>query len=295
MEGKERELKNQQIKMEEEKPKKHSVDERKRRTVDWLGDRLVEKIDRDHYMCIICFKRMSRGYACCHCIEEHQDITDELKPYVVKAYTNGKKINDELMDMREEELEKEKRKQAEKIESEKNLPETETTIPGQPPVNKDGKTKKSKSTKMSPELKRRLEKLENEGKAKWEMKPKKEIEKQRTSEGKRVTSEISKIMASNGIPFAKSDAVWKIVTEVINSTTELGPQVLEKIRFSARTLKRRYDEAYLSQNKPTQLQLSNSNTSQLQETSSAQITQQMGIQPIVQERQMSETVVPPVS
>ncbi|EKE40312.1 hypothetical protein ENU1_095150 [Entamoeba nuttalli P19] len=286
--------------MEEEKPKKHSVDERKRRTVDWLGDRLVEKIDRDHYMCIICFKRMSRGYACCHCIEEHQDITDELKPYVVKAYTNGKKINDELMDMREEELEKEKRKQAEKAE--KNLPETETTITGQPPINKDNKTKKSKSTKMSPELKRRLEKLENEGKAKWEMKPKKEIEKQRTSEGKRVTSEISKIMASNGIPFAKSDAVWKIVTEVINSTTELGPQVLEKIRFSARTLKRRYDEAYLSQNKPTQLQPSNSNTDQLQETTTpAQVTQQvfhsrqMVIQPIVQERQMSEAVVPPVS
>ncbi|BFU20714.1 hypothetical protein EHI8A_029850 [Entamoeba histolytica HM-1:IMSS-B] len=286
--------------MEEEKPKKHSVDERKRRTVDWLGDRLVEKIDRDHYMCIICFKRMSRGYACCHCIEEHQDITDELKPYVVKAYTNGKKINDELMDMREEELEKEKRKQAEKAE--KNLPETETTVTGQPPINKDNKTKKSKSTKMSPELKRRLEKLENEGKAKWEMKPKKEIEKQRTSEGKRVTSEISKIMASNGIPFAKSDAIWKIVTEVINSTTELGPQVLEKIRFSARTLKRRYDEAYLSQNKPTQLQPSSSNTDQLQETTTpAQVTQQvfhsrqMVIQPIVQERQMSEAVVPPVS
>ncbi|EMD47064.1 Hypothetical protein EHI5A_051290 [Entamoeba histolytica KU27] len=289
--------------MEEEKPKKHSVDERKRRTVDWLGDRLVEKIDRDHYMCIICFKRMSRGYACCHCIEEHQDITDELKPYVVKAYTNGKKINDELMDMREEELEKEKRKQAEKAEkAEKNLPETETTVTGQPPINKDNKTKKSKSTKMSPELKRRLEKLENEGKAKWEMKPKKEIEKQRTSEGKRVTSEISKIMASNGIPFAKSDAIWKIVTEVINSTTELGPQVLEKIRFSARTLKRRYDEAYLSQNKPTQLQPSSSNTDQLQETTTpAQVTQQvfhsrqMVIQPIVQERQMSEAVVPPVS
>ena len=72
--------------------------EKKRKTVDWLGERLVEKLDRDHYMCIICFKRMSRGYASCHCNEDHQNISEEMKPFIVKAYINGKKVNEEVED-----------------------------------------------------------------------------------------------------------------------------------------------------------------------------------------------------
>lgn len=223
--------------------------ERKRKTVDWLGERLVEKLDRDHYMCVICFKRMSRGYASCHCNEDHQNITDEMKPFIVKAYLNGKKINDEFTDTSRLGSEKGKSTATQTV---KQSQATQTQLPeppqsphheGEDASTKDGKGRKSRS-KMNPELKKKLEKLEKEGKAVWETKPKKELEKMRTAEGKRVTAEISKILANNGIPFAKSDAIWKIVHEIIGCSNKLGPQVLEKIRFSARTLKRRYDETY---------------------------------------------------
>ena len=80
--------------------------ERKKKSVDWLGERLVEKLDRDHYMCIICFKRMSRGYASCHCNEEHGNITDDMKPFIVKGYLNGKKVIEEMEIPKMELLEK---------------------------------------------------------------------------------------------------------------------------------------------------------------------------------------------
>lgn len=248
--------------MNETKPTKNKKEttqptEKKKRSVNWLGERLVEKIDRDHYMCIICFKRMSRGYACSHCLEEHQNITDEMKPMLLKAYINGKKVNDELIDLKIEQAEKQKNKEKNKIKAEGEQPnENENENENQPPPPQENEIAKGepkslkKLAKLNPELKKRLEKLEFDGKQQWEMKPKKELEKERTIEGKRVTGEISKIMAQNGIPFAKSDAIWKIVKEVINSTSELGPPVLEKIRFSARTLKRRYDEVYAASGKP---------------------------------------------
>lgn len=229
--------------------------DRKRKTVDWLGERLVEKLDRDHYMCVICFKRMSRGYASCHCNEDHQNITDDMKPFICKAYLNGKKITDEFTDSSRLGGDKTKISAS---QSAKQTQATQSQLPEPPQsphheaeevTQKEGKGKKSRS-RLNPELKKKLEKLEKEGKAKWETKPKKELEKLRTAEGKRVTAEISKILANNGIPFAKSDAIWKIVHEIIGSSNKLGPQVLEKIRFSARTLKRRYDEAYGTLGRP---------------------------------------------
>ena len=42
--------------------KETSTTEKKKRSVNWLGERLVEKIDRDHYMCIICFKRILSSF-----------------------------------------------------------------------------------------------------------------------------------------------------------------------------------------------------------------------------------------
>lgn len=216
--------------------------DRKKKTVDWLGERLVEKLDRDHYMCIMCFKRMSRGYASCHCNEEHATVTDEMKPFIVKGYLNGKRVFEE-MDVPKTEEKKETQQMGQMSQM-----KTETQE-----ESKDGKTPKKKS-KMTQEMKQRLDRLENEGKYVWETKPKKELEKERTAEGKRVTMEISKIMASSGIPFAKSDAILKIVHEVIGSANKLGPQVLEKIRFSARTLKRRHDETVggVPLNRPSQ-------------------------------------------
>ncbi|ELP90816.1 hypothetical protein EIN_027050 [Entamoeba invadens IP1] len=229
--------------MEETKAKKEKrekTDDAKRRAVDWLGDRLMEKIDRDHYICIICFKRMSRGYACYHCIEEHQNITDDMKPLIVKLYMNGKRVKLEFSETHED----------------SPSADTQQDTPG---------GEKHKRGRMSEDLKQRLQKLENEGKAKWETKPKKEVEKLRTVEGKRITTEISKIMAANGIPFAKSEAIWKIVTEVIDCTKELGPPVIDKIRFSARTLKRRYEEMNAKQLQPNNTNTLQQQTQQMQQ------------------------------
>ncbi|ELP87339.1 hypothetical protein EIN_095960 [Entamoeba invadens IP1] len=297
------------------KEKKEEVEDkqRKRKAVDWLSDRLVEKIDRDHYMCIVCFKRMSRGYACSHCLEDHQDINSTIKSVLVSAYQNGQRIRDELEVMQEEETDKDKKKQGEK-EKEEGV---EYDKPFEKPFDKsfdkmyekqfekqfekeDDKLRmnttevrnvktRRKQLRVTEDLKRKLELMSYENKTQLEKKPKKVAEKKRSTEGKRVTMEISKIMATNGIPFAKSEAVWKIVNEVMDCIGELGPQVIEKIRFSARTLKRRYDEQ-LSQNtgqhQKTQHQPQTQNQPPMQSLASHQ-------NPMIQNQQQRQQQVQP--
>lgn len=203
----------------------------KKKRLNWLKERLAERIDRDHFLCIYCFKRMSRGYAATHCSEEHKGLTDEIKALIVKGYLNGKRYVEEMDP---------------KINDE-TLKSTTTDV--QQVKTKDDQKKQKKRTTSSkiPEiLKEKLEKLERLREPRWQAKPKREIELERMRVGKKLTTDISTIMADNNIPFNKSDAIWKIITLVLDSTLDLGTQVTDKVRISSRTLKRRHDEQYSS-------------------------------------------------